>query len=196
MSEFLLHSPDADTDAALRRPGVAVAVVMCRERIDNRWQAWRWQLADVVPHEDGFGTQARLLYKGDHEERWLHPGFMVELFSDDGEGYYLNVTTEAPCWFVRWHLEEEATIADDPIAKPGGVTLSYHEAGRWMDAQDTIEQVPVPPQVIEWMRAFTDANYVPEPKRRKRPESFKPLTDRMGRPAVVTTLKKFGGDHG
>ena len=49
------------------------------------------------------------------------------------------------------------------------VTLSYHDAGRWLDAQETVEQVPAPPEVVEWMRAFVDEHYVIEPKRRKRP---------------------------
>jgi hypothetical protein len=175
------------------RPSIEVAVIMRRERIDNRWQPWRWVLADVVPQEPVFGTEPRLLLKNDDEERWLHPGFKVELFRDDAEGYYLNVTTPAPCWFVLWRMEDEATVAGEPLARPTMVSLSYHDAGRWLDAQETVEQVPAPPHVIEWMRAFADEHYVIEPKRRKRPESFKPLQDRFGNPASVSTEKKFGG---
>lgn len=177
------------------RPSIEVAVIMRRERIDNRWQPWRWALADVVPQEPAFGTEPRLLFKNDEEERWLHPGFTVELFRDDAEGYYLNVTTPAPCWFVLWRMEEEPALADEPMARPTMVSLSYHDAGRWLDAQETVEQVPAPAHVIEWMRAFADEHYVIEPKRRKRPESFKPLQDRFGNPASVTTEKKFGGGN-
>jgi hypothetical protein len=175
------------------RPSIEVAVVMRRERLDNRWQPWRWSLADVVPNEAGFGTEPRLLVKNNDEERWLHPGFTVELFRDDAEGYYLNLTTPAPAWFVLWRMDDEATVADEPIARPAIVTLSYHDAGRWLDAQETVEQVPAPADVIEWLREFTDAHYVPEPKKRKRPQSFQPLQDRFGNPASVSTIKKFGG---
>ncbi len=181
-------------------PSIEVAVVMRRERIEgaaSRWQEWRWVLAEVVTGELAFGTQPRLLYKSDNEERWLHPGFEVELFKDDAEGYYLNVTTQAPCWFVLWRMEEEAALAQQPIARPRIVTLSYHAAGRWLDAQETVEQVPAPLDIVAWMQAFVDENYVQELKRRKRPESFKSLTDRFGNPASVTTEKKFGGSaHG
>jgi len=175
------------------RPSTEVAVIMRRERIDNRWQPWRWVLAEVVPHEPAFGTEPRILFKSDDEERWLHPGFNVELFRDDAEGYYLNVTTPDPCWLVLWRMEEEATVDDEPLARPTMVSLSYHDAGRWLDAQETVEQVPAPAHVVEWMRAFVDEHYVVEPKRRKRPESFKPLQDRFGNPASVSTEKKFGG---
>ena len=167
---------------------------MRRERIDNRWQAWRWALQDVVPQEATFGTEPRLLLKSEFEERWLHPGFTVELFRDDAEGYYLNVTTPAPCWFVLWRMEEQAGPGDEPMPRPAMVSLSYHDAGRWLDAQETVEQVPAPPHVIEWLRAFVDEHYVIEPKKRKRPESFRSLQDRFGNPASVSTEKKFGGD--
>ncbi len=166
---------------------------MRRERIDNRWQPWRWVLEDVVRQESTFGTEPRLLLRREDEERWLHPGFTVELFRDDAEGYYLNVTTPAPCWFVLWRMEEEPGLGDEPIARPVMVSLSYHDAGRWLDAQETVEQVPAPPDVIEWMGAFAEEHYAVEPKKRKRPESFRPLQDRFGNPASVTTEKKFGG---
>lgn len=195
MSDFLLQSPE--TDATLHRPCTAVAVVMRRERIDNRWQPWRWSLDEIVPHEDGFGAAPRLLLKDEREERWLHPGFKVELFTDDAEGYYLNASTGQPCFWVVWRMEEEALLADEPIAVPQIVTLSYHDAGRWLDAQETVEQVPAPPQVVQWLQQFVDQHYVIEAKRRQRPQSFKPLTDRFGNPARVSTEKKTGGgQHG
>lgn len=191
MSQFLMHSPD--TDDAIRRPSMTVAVVMRRERIDNRWQSWRWVLADVVPHDDGFGAQPRLLLKDEREERWLHPGFKVELFVGDAEGYYLNVTTPQPCFWVVWRMEEEPALADEPVAVPQIVTLSYHDAGRWLDAQETVEQVPASPDVVQWMQHFVDQHHVQEVKRRQRPQSFKTLQDRFGNPARVTTDKAFGG---
>ncbi|HYW56396.1 MAG TPA: DUF3305 domain-containing protein [Polaromonas sp.] len=191
MSDFLMQSPDADE--GVRRPCMDVAVVMRRERINNAWQPWRWSLADIVPQEPGFGLLPRLLLKDDNEECWLHPGFKVELFTDDAEGYYLNVTTEHPCFWVVWRMEEEAALADEPVAVPQTVTLSYHDAGRWLDAQETVEQLAAPRNVVAWMQDFVDANYVLEAKRRQRPQSFKPLTDRFGNPARVSTDKKFGG---
>ena len=58
--------------------------------------------------------------------------------------------------------------------------------------------MPAPPQVVAWMQAFADAHYQPEPKKRKRPESFKALQDRFGQPASISTEKKYGrgGGHG
>ena len=93
-------------------------------------------------------------------------------------------------------MEEEASLGDEPMPRPLLVTLSYHEAARWLDAQETVEQVPASPDIVEWMRAFAEEHYVPEPKKRKRPESFRRLEDRFGQPASVSTEKKQGGGEG
>jgi hypothetical protein len=178
----------------IERPACDVAVVMRKTRTTSRWQEWKWELEDVVEHQEAFGTEPRLLYRGDDGERWLHPAQRVELYRDDGEGYFLNLTSPAPCWFVLWRMEEEPSISDERIPRPVIVSLSYHDAGRWLDAQETVEQVPAPADVIEWVRAFTEQHYAPEPKKRKRPESFRPLQDRFGQPASVSTEKKFGGE--
>ncbi|MEI6733781.1 MAG: DUF3305 domain-containing protein [Comamonadaceae bacterium] len=177
------------------RPELRVAVVMRRERIVSgmsRWQNWRWVLDDVVPHEDGFGSDARLLYKDARVERWLHPGYTVTLYGDDAEGYYLNLSSSAPCWFVLWRMEEEATLSEESIARPEIVSLSYVDAGRWLDAQETVEQVPAPAAVIQWLQSFVDQHRDSEPRRRRRPESFRPLTDRFGNPALISTEKRRG----
>jgi hypothetical protein len=177
----------------IARPATEVAVILRKKRTASTWQPWRWELQEVVANEEAFGGEPRLLYRGDDGERWLHPGMRVELYRDEAEGYYLNLTTPAPAWFVMWRMEDEPTVAPEPIARPVLVTLSYHEAARWLDAQETVEQVPAPADVIEWMRGFMEEHYVPEPKKRKRPESFRRLEDRFGQPASVSTEKKNGG---
>ena len=90
-------------------------------------------------------------------------------------------------------MEEDAALADEPVAVPQIVTLSYHDAGRWLDAQETVEQVPAPSGVVQWLQHFVDEHHVLEAKRRQRPQSFKPLLDRFGNPARVSTGKKSGG---
>jgi hypothetical protein len=170
------------------RPELKVAVVMRRERITgpmSHWQTWRWVLADVVQHEEVFGATARLLYRNDGEERWLYPGYSVELFKDDTQGYDLNLSSSAPCWFVLWRMDEQASAEGQVMARPVAVSLSYVDAGRWLDAQETVEQVAAPAPVVAWLQAYVDQHLVSEPRRRKRPESFRNLSDRFGNAASV-----------
>jgi hypothetical protein len=58
------------------------------------------------------------------------------------------------------------------------VTLSYNEAGRLLDAQERVDNCPLPEPVRNWLQAFADEHYRPEPKKRKRPASFLPPAQR------------------
>lgn len=160
--QVLVHQP------LVARPGVRVAVVMDREASPNQWEAWRFSVADVVPHEEAFGTAARVLRDDGRLQRTLHPNFTLELFRDEAEGYYLNLSSGGPVWFVMWRIDDE----DPSRAWPETVSLSYTEAGRWLDAQERIDNVPLPADLAAWLQAYTDEHYRPEPKKRRRPQSF------------------------
>ncbi len=179
------------------RPQIRVSVLMRREVVQGpmaRWQPWRWVLADVVLHESGFGQQPRCLRSSDQEALWLYPDWTVELFSDDAEGYWLNVTSPVPAFFVLWRMSEPED-GNESVAVPQAVSLSYHDAGRWLDAQETVETVAAPADVVQWVREFADQHYTPEPKRRQRPQSFQRLTDRFGQPVSISTEGKRKGGH-
>lgn len=151
-----------------QRPRIEVAVVVEREAQPNRWEDWRFRIAEVLLHEPAFGSAPRVLRDDGRLQRVLHPGLAVELYADEGEGYYLNLTSGAPAWFVMWRVDD----ADASRAWPEIVSVSYNEAGRWLDAQERVDNVPLPADVRDWLQAFTDAHYRPEPKQRRRPASF------------------------
>lgn len=173
-------SEPLSNDRQTERPSVRVAVVLCRRPTASRWQPFQWRLEAVVPDLGEYGTAPRCLDRADDkkgDERWLTPGFSVTLFRDEAEGYYLNVTSAAPCWFVLWRLGESGTT-DAGRAIPHTVSLSYNEAGRWLDGGETVENVPLDAAALEWLQAYVAENYRPEPKKRRRPESFLPPEDR------------------
>ncbi len=159
---------DAAYVPTITRPELRVAVVMEREANPNPWEAWRFRLVDVVAHEQAFGEAPRVLRDDGKVQRTLYPNFRLELFRDEGEGYYLNLSSGAPVWFVMWRIDD----ADPSRAWPETVSLSYNEAGRWLDAQERIDNVPLAPDLVAWLQAFTDEHYRPEPKQRRRPQSF------------------------
>jgi hypothetical protein len=150
-------------------PSLRVAVQLERQRQPNRWEDWRFVLREVTLDAGQFGDEPRVLRDDGQVCQTLYPGFEVALFHDEGEGYYLNLSSGAPVWFVMWRVDDE----DPSKAWPERVTLSYHEAGRLLDAQEKVDNLPLPPEAIEWLQAWTDANYRPEVKQRRRPASFK-----------------------
>ena len=77
--------------------------------------------------------------------------------------------------------EDEPSIAAEPLAMPHAVTLSYHQAGCWLDAQETVEQVAADAATVAWVTEFANVHYQPEVKQRRRPESFRKLDDRYNK---------------
>ncbi|HEX4234473.1 MAG TPA: DUF3305 domain-containing protein [Caldimonas sp.] len=153
---------------ATARPAITVAVVIEREREPNAFENWRFRIVDVVPNEDAFGAESRVLRDDGKLRQTLYPGFRLELYRDQAQGYFLNLSSGTPVWFVVWRVDD-----DDPSrAWPETVSVSYEEAGRWLDAQERVDNVPLGADVAAWLQAYTDATYRPEPKERRRPQSF------------------------
>jgi hypothetical protein len=156
-------------------PSLRVAVLIERQCQPNQWEAWRFRLDDVVVDEGGFGDTARVLRDDGKTLLQLHPGFEVTLYRDEAEGYYLNLSSGAPAWFVMWRVDD----ADPSKAWPELVTLSYNEAGRLLDAQERVDNVPLSGELIAWLHAYTEQHYRPEPKKRSRAPSFRAPSERQ-----------------
>ena len=103
-------------------------------------------------------------------------------------------------FYELWHKENMLNLAIQRLPEDW-------EYVAWIDAdilfnrpdwaQETVEQVPAPAEVLARLRDFAQAHYTPETPRRKRPDSFRSLQDRFGNPASVSTEKlRGGGPHG
>jgi len=140
---------------------------MERATLQNRWQSAKWEPIGVMPDTSEPGVPPRALMEDGDRARWLHPGFKLELFHDEAEGYYLNLHSPQPFVFVNW-LEE------DGLGVPQSVTVSYNEAARQMDGGATVDGVPMPNEWVSWLEQYVDKHYRPEPKKQRiRPPSFK-----------------------
>jgi len=156
----------------MHESSIPVAIIMQRRALQNRWQSEAWAPFGIVLNHAQAGEPTLLVEQGGVTQ-WLHPGFELKLFRDEGEGYYLNVSSDEPRIFVMWRME-------DDLAVPKFVTVSYNEAGRLMDGGEQVDTVPMPPEVMAWVGGYVEANYRPEPKRRVKPQSFMQPKDRAG----------------
>lgn len=169
----------------MQTEAMRIAVVMQRRPLNNRWQPFQWRLLDVL--EDVLPQQMplRRLLDDPDDLRLLFNAFEVRLYRDEAEGYFLNISSPQPCWFVMWRLEDSEE-ADAQIAVPKTVTLSYNEAARLMDGGEQVESVPASPAITEAMAAFVRDHYKPEPKKKTRKPSFEGG-------AAVQQMAKTGG---
>lgn len=147
---------------------------MQRTPLANRWATERWEPIAVEPTAAEARAVARV--PGVELEQWRFSGFDVELHRSEGEGFFLNLSSPGPRAFVMWRpLEPEARAEDGPPVAPFLVTLSYNEAARMLDGGEQVDSVPLAPELLGWLEAFTAAHYVPEPKRKIRRRD--PLND-------------------
>jgi Protein of unknown function (DUF3305) len=150
------------------RPHVDVAVVMERTAAPNRWEDWTFRVVEVVPDQGIYGNTPRLMHDDGKHARWLYPGFRVELFADECKGYFLNLTSGKPAWFVSWRAVEDDVTMVDVTA----VSVSYIEADRRMFAEERVENIALENELCEWLTEFTNANFKPDTGKRQRPQSF------------------------
>jgi hypothetical protein len=150
---------------------MSVAVVMRRRMLDNPWQSELWEVAAVRAPYHG-PSAAGPLAEQDEPAQWLHTGLKLELYRNECEGYYMNLTTAEPRIFVMWRM-------DDGRAVPQFVTASSHEASGWMDSGEEVGSVPMQPEVARLVAEFVRDNFRPEPhKKRIKPQSFRDPADR------------------
>lgn len=166
------------------------AVVMRKQNIDNPWISYRWAPQDVLPDfgqfnvNQGDSIRGQFLGRDSEGESWLFTGFELDLFPDEAEGYYLNVSATTPSWFVMWRMEEdieryvdEQSIAlaksESSFAVPHRICLSYNEAARLLDGGESVDTIPLSEEHAAWLQEYVDEKYRPEPKKRHKPASFK-----------------------
>jgi hypothetical protein len=166
------------------------AVLMRKQNIDNPWVSYRWVPQEVLPDFGQFNSNQSNVISGQFlgrdadGESWLFTGYQLDLFPDEAEGYYLNVSATTPAWFVMWRLEEdieryidEQSIAlaksEASFAVPHRICVSYNEAARLLDGGESVDTVPMSEQHAAWLQEYVNDNYRPEPKRRHKPASFK-----------------------
>jgi Protein of unknown function (DUF3305) len=144
-----------------------LSVVIERRARKSRWQGDLWRPIGVLPRSDA--ELGRLLVSG---EGWAqyHGGTLdLELFHGETEGYLTNLSQEPPVVFVVLRRNEEAGRLD---YAPFLVTACPYEAmGYAAGGDDIVEGVPMPPDVLVWVRDFVAAHHVDVPfkKRKNKP---------------------------
>lgn len=133
---------------------VPIRVRFIAESTGGQWAVRQWRLAEVVPAEPGSGSET---------------GLALELFVDEAQGYYLNLTSGEPSIMVKWRLpeDESGVVGDEGEPLPLAATLSYDEAGRWMDGGERVDRVPMPGEMAVWLAEFVQLHWKPEEKRKR-----------------------------
>jgi hypothetical protein len=168
--------PDSQATPVPDEFSVSVLVEF-RKVADNRWEEGRWHVADVVAGElektrPGTGhvsghMQDRQLHAATKGQQFLHSGLRLRLYKDDAESYYYNLVSDNPAVFVICNQEP-----GEPL-QPFIATLSYGEATSYMETDEIVETVAMPPELYRWAERFVLEHYVPEKRRKRKRDNWK-----------------------
>ena len=67
-----------------------------------------------------------------------------------------------------------APPGDNEIPVPVMVTLSFDQAQAYLEGDDTVFAVPIPPEMYRWSEAYVLQNYAPEKKYKRKLKKWTP----------------------
>jgi hypothetical protein len=144
---------------------VAVLVDRRPSRV-TRWREFDWSASGVVAHSDPGSTEPRRIRAEDGLEQFLWPGFELALYRDEAESYHYNISSDAPSLFVVCRME------DDERPVPFAVTAAHDEAEAYMEGEETVYKVPMPPEIYRWVEAYVLANFTPRQRKKRKRENW------------------------
>ncbi len=145
-----------------------VSVIMQKKISDNAWVDEIWEAIGVTVGnqgdiEPGAEKTPKVIFQQQGITQYLTSGFHLELFVDECESYYYNLISPVPRCFIVADLNEN----DVPV--PFLVSLSFDAAHSYLEGDETVYAVDLPPELYRWSETFILKHYAPEKKiKRKR----------------------------
>ncbi|HAA36918.1 MAG TPA: DUF3305 domain-containing protein, partial [Gammaproteobacteria bacterium] len=76
-------------------------IIERRSYPDKAWMVDSWSAIGVLPVEtQATSVSCSSIYQSEDSEQFLYEGYCIELFQDDAESYYANLTGRNPGVFV------------------------------------------------------------------------------------------------
>lgn len=149
-----------------------VSVIMQKKLSDNAWVDEIWEAIGVTVGERGdldndAEKNAKIIFQQDDVTQYLNTGFYLELFVDECESYYYNLISPAPRCFIV------AELNDNDVPKPFLVSLSFDEAHSYLEGDETVYAVDLPPELYRWSEMFVLNHYAPEKKIKRKRTNWK-----------------------
>lgn len=155
----------AETLAVYTDAEFPVSVIMeRREKQRGPWRYVDWKATGVLVggHLQKRYPEKSLLHEDKECQRYLWTNFVIELFKDGAESYWNNLMASKPSLFVVCRDDVETEDLE-----PFLVTANYDEIIGYLEVEDKVFSLPIPPEIYQWLERYVVNNYKP-PQRRKR----------------------------
>lgn len=140
-----------------------VSVILERRPAQSQWAEHVWSASGIAVGQHTDSREPQLLREDGGVARYLVGDLQVALHKDECESYYYNLVSDQPRAYVVAHIAE-----DDGRPLPFLVSVSFDEAHAYLEGDDDIFAVDLPPELYRWIEAYVIANYFPEKKKKRR----------------------------
>jgi hypothetical protein len=153
-----------------------VSVVIERRATENQWDDHLWRPVGVLPRADL--ERGKLLAEGEGWTQYYGGVLDIELFRGETDGYRTNLSQDSPSVYVVLRRDADAEGLE---FEPFMATVCPYEAMSYSEGNDDfVEGVPMPPEVMEWLREFVALHHVDRPFVKRKNRRHK--DDDRGRP--------------
>jgi len=156
-----------------------VTVVMQRRPAQvSTWVDYTWTAIGITVGDSQDGQdESRVADIGEDIQLRFYSGYQVRLYIDECDSYYHNLMSSSPCCYVVVRQDD-----DDDEPEPFIVSLSFDEAHAYLEGDDTVFAVDMPPELYRWSESFVLTHYCPQQlKKRKRKDWRKDGPEQPGR---------------
>ena len=135
----------------------------------TQWSDYQWEAVAVMARSDALqhDNEPQLVHVDGEVAQYLYAGFDVKLYLDECESYYYNLIAAAPrCYVIARENEDDVPV-------PFLVSMSFDEAHAYMEMEDTVYAVDVPPELYRWTEDFVLMHYAPEKRKKRKRDDWK-----------------------
>lgn len=186
-----MNKPAADARPMGKQETMPMGIVLERRRLDHPWSDHAWLPVDVIPGAPARDPRGDWLFlkEGDGWARYHGGTLPLELFRKETDAYKLALAQMPPRVFIILRADDTAGAAHEVV--PFAVTASPAEAQEYLDSsEDIVEPVPMPVEVIAFIRDFIEQHHVDEPFLKRKRKRYDPGAADRGPPGTG------GGGHG
>ena len=136
---------DIDEIKPERTPGYFPVTVIMQRRPSqvSAWADYVWTAIGITVGESAEpADESRIARIGDDTLLQFYSGYQVHLYVDECDSYYHNLMSPSPHCFVVVRQDNDT---DRP--EPFLVTLSFDEAHAYLEGDDSVYAVDIPPEL-------------------------------------------------
>lgn len=149
-----------------------VSVIMEKKTSSHAWANFSFKAIGVVSSEESEKQEVRRIHKDDDVEQFLFSGLRLRLHLDECESYYHNLMSPEPGCFIVANATENYNEMPEPYL----VSLSFDEVHAYLEGDEQVYAVEIPPELYKWTEAYILTHYVATKKMKRKLIDWKKQT--------------------